>query len=219
MHKINRAEIKIFDTPVPYKEAYTIQIEAVQKRKNSIIPDTLFLLEHQPVITLGKNSGNKGIVASTAVLKEKNITIEHIERGGQATYHAPGQLIGYPIVNLHSLKMGAAKYVYNLEEVMIKTSKELGVNAVRRNKLTGVFADIENYPKIGALGLRITNGITFHGFALNINMDLSGYNYIVPCGIKNAHVASIYSITKNKFSMPEVMNIAAYNFNRIFYDN
>ncbi|MBN2801909.1 MAG: lipoyl(octanoyl) transferase LipB [Deltaproteobacteria bacterium] len=199
-----------------YESAHNLQLETVIKRKNNEIDDTLILLEHKPVITLGKNASKEGVLVSEETLRKQKIELHRIERGGQATYHAPGQLVGYPIINLHQIKSGVAKFVNNLETVMINVSKKLGVPAKRIPGLTGIFADIENSPKIGALGIRVTNGITFHGFALNIDMNLQGYNLINPCGLQSSQITSIAKITGQKYNIEKVKDITSIEFKKVF---
>ena len=180
--------VKKLDGPMPYGEASELQLELVEKRKEQAIGDTLLILEHNPVITLGRSAKEAGVVASQAVLSDMGIEVHRTERGGQATYHGPGQIVGYPIVNLHDLKMGAAKYVWHLEESIILAAKNLGVDAKRINGLTGVFC---GRGKIGAVGVRITKGIAYHGFAFNIAPNLQHYQLLVPCGLTDTPVASI----------------------------
>jgi lipoate-protein ligase B len=176
---------------LPYKDAHGFQLEMVKRRKAKEVPDTLILLEHPPVITLGRSATADDVIASPETLDRHNIQVHNIERGGQVTYHGPGQLVGYPIVDLHELKIGVQRYVSNLEEVLIRVANQFGINAKRLGGTTGVFCD---QGKIGAIGVRVTRGITFHGFALNVNPDLTHYRFIVPCGMAEIPATSIADV-------------------------
>ena len=197
----------------PYPEGYTLQKELVEKRSASQIDDTLLLVEHDPVITLGRNAATSGVVASSVALSNIGIAVHRIERGGQATYHGPGQIVGYPIVDLHGLKMGARRYVEGLEETMIRAAASLGVTAERKEGLTGVFTD---YGKIGAVGVRITRGITYHGFAFNVAPDLTHYRLIVPCGLTDTPVASIERILGTQIKMDTARTAIVTAFKSVF---
>jgi lipoyl(octanoyl) transferase len=186
--------VTLLDGITPYNEAHALQLKLVEQRKAGDIPDTLVLLEHPPVITLGKNADPLGVIASDEELDKRGISTHRIERGGQATYHGPGQIVGYPILDLHGLKIGIRQHVANLEDLMIKTAKKYGVDAGRKDGQTGVFHD---QGKIGAVGVRVTRGITYHGFAFNVNPDLTHYQLIVPCGMTDTRVTSIKAITGN----------------------
>lgn len=184
-------DLRVLDGLTPYDEGHGLQLELVEQRKASAIPDTLILLEHPPVITLGRNASDAGLLASAIELEREGVLLRRIERGGQATYHGPGQLVGYPIVDLHALAIGVATYVRNLEQVMIRAAAALGVEAHTREGLTGVFTD---RGKLGAIGVRVTRGVTFHGFAFNVDPDLSHYRFIVPCGMTGIAVTSLAAL-------------------------
>ncbi len=174
-----------------YEDAHRLQLETVELLKANQIPDTLILLEHPPVITLGKSADAKDVVAEKALLASQGIEVIRTERGGQVTYHGPGQVVGYPIINLDALNIGVSDYVKNLEEIMIRAAKCLDVDAGRRSGMTGVFSD---QGKIGAIGVRVTRGITYHGFAFNVHPELSHYQFIVPCGMTDIPVTSLAAI-------------------------
>ncbi|MBN2715594.1 MAG: lipoyl(octanoyl) transferase LipB [Deltaproteobacteria bacterium] len=198
----------------PYDQGHQLQRETVDAVKAGNAPHTLLLLEHTPVVTLGKNADARGVLASPERLAQFNVTVHRIERGGQATYHCPGQLVGYPIMDLHQLKLGAARYVHLLEEVLIRICSHFDVTARRIDGLTGIFT--EQGAKIGALGIRISRGISWHGFALNISPDLSGYNLIVPCGLTDTPMARIGDFTDPPPSMTAVKQVAAQIFAEVF---
>lgn len=212
---MNKLRVVKLDGLTPYAHAHQMQLDTVEAVKQREVPNTLYLLEHPPVITLGKNAAHSGVIASSEILAHQGVEVHQIERGGQATYHCPGQLVGYAIMDLHQLKLGVAKYVYLLEEVLIQTCAAFGVTAMRKEGLTGIFT--RSGGKIGALGIRVTRGVCFHGFALNVSPNLSGYNLIVPCGLTDTPMASIDSqIAASVPSMDEVKTVAAGVFVDIF---
>jgi lipoate-protein ligase B len=189
----------------PYGEAHALQRATVEQRKAGAVPDTLILLEHPPVITLGRNAAERGVTASSAELAAAGIEVHRIERGGEATYHGPGQIVGYPIVNLHELRIGVASYVRNLEETMIRAAAALGVESFRYEKLTGVFTE---HGKVGAIGVRVTRGVTYHGFAFNVDPDLTHYRLIVPCGMTGMPVTSVAQLLRGAGEAPPLMDAA-----------
>ena len=152
--------------------------------------DIVFLLEHSPVYTLGRSGGIENLKVSESFLKESGIPIVPIERGGNITYHGPGQLVGYPVINLKSLKLGVLDYVTNLEEVMIRTVADWGIDAERNELNRGIWV---GQSKIGAIGVAVRRSITFHGFALNVNVSLKPFEWIHPCGLEGICAASMES--------------------------
>ncbi len=197
----------------PYEEAHALQLQTVDKRKSGKIPDTLILLEHPPVITLGRNADPTGVLVSKDKLKQQGISVHRTERGGQTTFHGPGQLVGYPIFDLKAHKMGVRQYVTNLEETMIRAARDLGIKAERRDTMVGVFC---SQGKIGAVGVRVTHGITFHGLALNINPDLDDYKFIIPCGLTDTPITSIAAVTKTEPSMSQAQKVLIEAFLEVF---
>jgi len=186
--------IRVLDGYMPYEEARALQLETVDAVKAGGV-DTLFLLEHEPVVTLGRNaSAAAGVVATDEELANNGIAVHRAERGGQATYHGPGQIVGYPVVDLHRARLGVAQYVRGLEETMLRAARAFSVEAGRREGVVGVFADHGRGGKIGAIGVRVSRGIAFHGFAFNVAPNLAHYRLIVPCGMVGGHVASLESL-------------------------
>jgi lipoyl(octanoyl) transferase len=173
---------------VPYDEGMSLMADQLEARREDRAPDALLLVEHEPVLTVGRRGGTEHLVASTSQLIERGIEVHHVGRGGDITYHGPGQLVGYPIVCLRSAGLGARRYVECLEEVIIRTVAAYGIRAGRREGCTGVWVGGE---KIAAIGVQISRGLTSHGFALNVSTDLSAFEMIVPCGIADAGVTSI----------------------------
>ncbi len=175
----------------PYAEALALQRGLLERRQLGEVPDTLLLLEHPPVITLGRNAADSGVVAPPDMLRALGVEVHRVERGGQATWHGPGQVVGYPICDLRGLGLGAAAWVHTLEATMIRAAATLGVEAGRRPGITGVFT---HRGKIGAIGVRISRGVSYHGFALNVDPDLSHYRLIVPCGMAGVPVTSVAAV-------------------------
>ena len=168
----------------PFKEVWGLQKELVKKRQNGQIKDTLILAEHEPVYTLGKNANENHILQNSP----RDVKTYQIERGGDVTYHGPGQLVGYPIIDLHNYNKSISCYMRSLEKLIIDTLAEFRVTAERKDGLTGVWVGDE---KIAALGVRVTRWITMHGFALNVSPDLTYYSGIIPCGIFEYGVTSM----------------------------
>ena len=178
-------KIDILDLGVrSYKKVWDLQKELVKKRQNGQINDTLILVEHEPVYTLGKNADENHILQHTP----RNVKTYQIERGGDVTFHGPGQLVGYPIMDLHNYNKSISCYMRSLEQLIIDTLAEFRVTAERKDGLTGVWVGDE---KIAALGVRVTRWITMHGFALNVSPDLTYYSGIIPCGIFEYGVTSM----------------------------
>lgn len=213
-----------------YAEALTIQRELVALRKQQRIADVLLLLEHPPVLTLGRNAHRTNILASDELLAKRSIAIHAIDRGGDVTYHGPGQLVGYPILDLRGEflgkkgpHLGAVEYVRWLEEVLSRTCAEYGVLTERVAGRTGVWTTPGGSvpaKKIAAIGVHISQGITSHGFALNVTTDLRDFQWIVPCGIAGAAVTSLEEeIDTRRAAVPtmeQAMHAVSRNFGRIF---
>lgn len=178
---------------IDYGTALKLQETLVVLRKQGRIADTLLLLEHPPVITLGRNSKSANIVASPEFLSKKGVEIFEINRGGDVTFHGPGQLVGYPIVDLrgYTPKLGAVEFVRKLEEAIIRTCVEYSIATQRVKGMTGVWTASGEERKIAAIGIHISRGVTSHGFALNVTTDLDYFKLIVPCGITDKPVTSM----------------------------
>ena len=170
-----------------YKKTWNYQKDLLKKRSNNEINDTLILVEHEPVFTLGKNADKNHILQNCP----DNIKTYHIERGGDVTYHGPGQLVGYPILDLRNYKKSISWYMRSLEQVIIDTLFDYNITANRKKGLTGVWCNNE---KIAALGVRVSRWITMHGFSLNIDPNLNHYKNIIPCGIFEHGVTSMSGV-------------------------
>jgi len=173
-----------------YQEALKLQFEYLEKRISGEIGDTLLLLEHTPTITIGRNGNKENLLISEKILDQKNIKYYEVNRGGDITYHGPGQLVCYPIIDLKDHTKDVHKYLRTLEQIIIELLSEFDINAKRIEGLTGVFV---KRSKIASIGVGIKRWVTFHGLSININTDLSYFDLIVPCGLNNNPVTSIKS--------------------------
>lgn len=213
---------------VSYAEALAIQQQVIVARKQNLIGDTLLLLEHPPVLTLGRNAHRSNVLVSDDLLAQRGVELHEINRGGDVTYHGPGQIIGYPIIDLRGdlpgkkgPHLGPVDYVRLLEEVLIRTCGDFGVMTQRICKLTGVWTlagGSIREKKIAAIGVHVSQGVTSHGFALNVTTDLRDFEWIVPCGITDREVTSLEreADADRQPTMETVLNSTARNFGRIF---
>lgn len=202
---------------IDYGEALELQKTLMEKRQKEEIDDTLILLEHPPVITKGKRTEDHHIVLSATVLKSQGIGLYEIDRGGEATYHGPGQLVGYLIFNLYKKQRELKKFIGNVEEIFIRLlKKEYGITADRDLKHRGVWVGNE---KITAIGISIHKAVTMHGFAFNINTNLDHFKWIIPCGITDKGVTSIKKLTNKSQDMEDIKNLTGKYLAEIFnYD-
>ncbi len=200
---------------VPYPDARTLQRELVEDRREGRIPDTLLLLQHPPVITVGVkgDGGRSHILASPERLERGRIEVHESGRGGDVTYHGPGQLVGYPILDLRPNRCDVHRYVRDIEEVMIRVCADFGVGAGRIKGWTGVWTDAG---KIGAIGIRISRWITSHGFALNVSTNLEHFELIVPCGIADRGVTSLDRETDRRTEINEAEQRTIHRFCEVF---
>ncbi len=200
---------------VPYQDALALQRVLVEDRRADRITDTLLLLQHPPVITLGVrgDGGRSHIVASGSRLAELGIDVAETGRGGDVTYHGPGQIVGYPILDLRPDRCDVHRYVRDLEDVMIRTCADYGVTAARIEGLTGAWVGAA---KIGAIGVRISRWITSHGFAFNVDTNLDHFNLIVPCGISDKSVTSLRRLAGRDLQMEEVEDSLVRHLSEVF---
>jgi len=200
---------------IDYQAALDLQAQLVERRKQGLIPDQLLLLEHPPVITLGvrTRSDRSHVLESEAALAAKGVGLFETGRGGDVTYHGPGQLVGYPIVDLKPDRCDVHRYVRDLEEVLIRAVDAFGVRAGRIEGLTGIWVGDQ---KLAAIGVRISRWVTSHGFALNVNTDLSHFGLIVPCGITDKGVTSLERLLGHALPMDEVAETVARQFAALF---
>jgi lipoyl(octanoyl) transferase len=213
---------------ISYAEGLRLQAEVVAARKANLIADTLLLLEHPPVLTLGRNATRANVLATDETLSRKQIEVHEINRGGDVTYHGPGQLVGYPIFDLRGNlpgkrgpHLGPVDFVRLMEEALILTCKDFGVPAQRICKRTGVWTLAGGSipeKKIAAIGIHVSQAITSHGFALNVTPDLRDFELIIPCGIADRTVTSLEleSPLGPPPTLAQAANSAAANFGRVF---
>jgi lipoyl(octanoyl) transferase len=200
---------------VPYNVGLELQNALVEQRKRGEIPDQLLLLEHPPVITLGvkSRSDRSHVVATDEMLTAEGVEVFETGRGGDVTYHGPGQLVGYPILDLKPDRCDVHQYVRDLEEVMIRAAAAFGVTAGRIPGLTGTWVGQE---KLAAIGVRIARWITSHGFAFNVNTSLQHFDFIVPCGITDRGVTSLERLLGRRVPMAEVATAIENAFRDVF---
>jgi lipoyl(octanoyl) transferase len=211
---------------VDYATGLELQQTVVHLVKEGRIGHTLLLLEHPPVITLGRNAGMQNIVASREFLTSQGVELFETNRGGDVTFHGPGQLVGYPIFDLRAFtpRIGAVDFVRQLEEAIIRTCGDLGVPTQRVPGLTGVWTQDDHTAKIAAIGVHISRAVTSHGFALNVSTNLDYFKMIVPCGISDKPVTSLELEMEQTFagrgrklpSLEEVAELISRNFSRVF---
>jgi lipoyl(octanoyl) transferase len=196
---------------IDYGQALELQQRLVAGRKQGLTSDHLLLLEHPHVITLGRNGRMENLLAHGDVLERAGIAFYPTDRGGDITYHGPGQLVGYPILDLREWKRDVGAYVRAVEQVIIDTLADYGISAGRIPKLTGVWVDGR---KIAAIGVHISRWVTSHGFALNVSTDLNYFHYIVPCGLTRP-VTSMADLGAHT-TVPDVSRRLAVHFGRVF---
>jgi lipoyl(octanoyl) transferase len=199
---------------VPYGEALDLQKALVEERRAGRIPDLLLLLQHPAVITLGvRRDSRSHVTASDGQLAMHGIEVHEAGRGGDVTYHGPGQIVGYPILDLRPDRCDVHRYVRDLEEVMLRVCADYGLAAHRVDGLSGAWVGTE---KIGAIGVRISRWITSHGFAFNVNTRLEDFQLIVPCGIADRGVTSLRRLLGQKLSIEEVEDRFIRRFAEVF---
>ncbi len=213
---------------IPYEAGLVAQARVVAARQSGRIGDTVLLMEHEPVLTLGRNAARENILVSEEDLAQRGIAVHEINRGGDVTYHGPGQLVGYPIFDLRGdlpgkrgPHLGPVDFMRLLEEVLIRTCSEFGVPAHRVAKRTGVWTFAGGAlaeRKIAALGIHVARGVTSHGFALNVTTDLRDFDWIVPCGIADRSVTSLEVEADGKLgpTMERAANLVLKSFGHVF---
>ena len=194
---------------VDYAEAHRLQKEMQAKRIAGEITDTVLLLEHPPVLTMGRSAKNQHVLAPPQVLEARGISVHDVGRGGDVTYHGPGQLVAYPIIDLKPDRRDVRKYMWSLEETMIRTCADFGLSATRVEGLNGAWIGER---KVGAVGVRISRWVTMHGLALNVNSDLTHFELIVPCGIQDKAVTSVSAELGRTVGVADVLDPLARHF-------
>ena len=201
---------------IDYQTAWDLQHKLFEKRRTNKIDDTLLLLEHPHTYTLGKSANKSNLLYDDAELRKRNISLYNIDRGGDITYHGPGQIVGYAIIDLKNWVQDTHKYLRALEEVIINTLLEFGIQSERNENHTGVWV---NGSKICAIGIKVSRWISMHGFALNVNTDMELFNGIVPCGIDDKGVTSLSKELNKDIAVELVKNSLVNNMNIIFNYN
>lgn len=202
---------------IGYAEAYALQKRIVAARKAAAIEDVLLFCENPHVITQGRNGKREHLLANERVLQQKNVEYYETSRGGDVTYHGPGQIVGYPLVNLGAIRRDVVWYVRMLEEVMIRASAEFGVTAYRVPGKTGIWvAASPAEEKLGAIGVHISRWVTSHGFAYNVSTDLRYFDLIVPCGIAGRKATSLEKILNREVSQRDVQASIGRHFGEVF---
>jgi lipoate-protein ligase B len=198
---------------VEYGEAYRLQKKLHRQRLKGDIPDTLLLLEHPPTVTIGRSGSLENILVSREQLIQEGISLFFIGRGGDVTYHGPGQLVGYPIMDLSRRGKDIHRYVHALEEVLLRTLKDFSIFANRDDSHAGVWVDEE---EVAAIGLSIRRWVTMHGFALNVNPNLTHFSFINPCGFSDRKATSMSQILGREVDMEEVAKRLVAHFSDVF---
>ncbi len=203
---------------IRYTEACTLQRALVTARKADAVPDVLLLCEHPHVITLGRNGQRQHLLASDLLLRQMGVEFCETDRGGDITYHGPGQIVGYPILKLSEIRRDVVWYVRQLEEAMIRTTAEFSVTARRVDGKTGIWADVSGAgeEKLGAIGVHLSQWVTSHGFAYNVSTDLRFFDFIVPCGIAGKRATSLEKLLDRAVQSAEVSSRLARHFGSIF---
>ncbi len=199
---------------IGYDEAWRLQTDIVGARnRGELNTDTILVLEHPAVFTLGRRGGAENLLISEAFLEESGIAVTQVERGGDITYHGPGQLVVYPIINLEAAKISVVDFVHALEEVMLRTVEVWGIKAGRNSTNHGIWVGNQ---KLGSIGIALRKGISFHGLALNVNLDLTPFTWIQPCGLQGVQMTSMAKELSSEISMSEVRKVIKEKFQLIF---
>lgn len=205
---------------IGYTEASALQERLVAARKANAISDLLLLCEHPHVITLGRNAKRENLLASDRVLQQKNVEFHATNRGGDITYHGPGQIVGYPILNLAAIKRDVGWYVRMLEETMLRATADYGITAARESGKTGIWVSGSSptnpAEKLGAIGVHLSRWVTSHGFAYNVATDLRYFDLIVPCGIADRKATSLEKILSRRVDRAEASVRLTEHFAEIF---
>ena len=219
---MNNFSAHLYDLPVlPYDTALNFQKTLVEQAMEPTCANALLLLEHEPVVTLGRTTQVIHYGMHIDCLRQKGISVQETERGGSVTYHGPGQIVGYPILRLRNFCSGPKRYMRMLEEVIVRVLGEWGIEGKQVKNFVGVWVSCPADPngplaKIAAMGVRIERGITMHGFALNVTADLKPFEYIVPCGIEGCRVTSLAEILGWEPELDQVREQIARHFATVF---
>lgn len=200
------------DQPVSFSEGFRLQLSLHALRLNDELPDTVLFLEHTPTVTLGTRGRDQALLSSREQLAASGVDLEVATRGGDATYHAPGQLVMYPILKLGQKGRDSGSYLHNLEEIAIRTCGSFGVDAFRRKGMNGAWT---GKGKIAAIGFRIRRGVTLHGLSFNVNLELDGFEHIVPCGLAGEPIARLQDFFEESVSVEDARAGMAAHFSDV----
>lgn len=209
---MNELELRLLGS-IPYSEALALQKELHTKISEGEQKSTLLLLEHLPVITLGKHASEEDLLLPPASLDEMGISLERVDRGGEATAHEPGQLVIYPLMDLRRLKMGAKVFVNTLEDCVIELLSSYGISSRRDEEFPGVWVGMQ---KVCSVGVRISRGVSYHGLALNVLNDLKTFESIIPCGIRDRSMVTVSQVLGRELSVSEVSDHFVKIFSKKF---
>lgn len=213
-------ELILWRDPVPYPDAWNFQQRLHAERLSEVRPDTLLLLEHQPVFTVGRSTQPAHLLAGEAALSRTGAISYHVNRGGSVTYHGPGQLVGYPILKLSRYVSGPKAYVRLLEDMLIMVLAAWKIEGCRIDEAPGVWAQADGeLAKVASIGVRVDHGVTLHGFALNVDLDLAPFSHIVPCGLTGRRTTSMSAISQSSVPIRMVAGQVAACFGSLFRIN
>ena len=199
---------------IDYREAWELQGKLIAARKERVLKkDIVLFLEHPPVFTLGRRGGRECLLVSEEFLEKSGVQVIQVERGGNITFHGPGQLVAYPIVDLQSARIKVVDFVSGLEEVMLRTAAHWGIAAGRNSANRGIWVGPH---KMGSIGIAVRRGISFHGLALNVRTDLTPFSWIQPCGLKDVGMTTMQREIKQKLSMQQVRTVLKKHFEKVF---
>lgn len=215
-HHSSDGVLLTFPKPMPYPPVWELQSRFHRERQLGLRPDTVLILEHQPVYTLGRTTKLSDWGGNEAALRANGTDLCHVNRGGSVTYHGPGQIVAYPIIRLSQHAAGPKQLVWRLEEVIIRLLAKWNIAGCRIDKRPGVWVMNPTPAKIASIGLRIQHGITLHGFALNVDMDLEPFRRIHPCGLPHCPVTSMATLLDTGIPMDEIKDELAYSLSTVF---
>jgi lipoate-protein ligase B len=199
---------------IEYRDAWKLQTDLVDARiRNDVSSDVVLFIEHPAVFTLGRRGGDENLLVSESFLEKSGISVVPVERGGNITYHGPGQLVVYPIMDLHAARIGVVEFVEALEKVMLETVALWGIKAERNSANRGIWVGDR---KLGSVGIALRKGVSFHGLALNVNLDLLAFSWIQPCGLQDVQMTSMKQELSREISMPDVLKALKEQFETVF---
>ena len=198
---------------IAYQSAHALQMELLTMWKNKTGQDVFLILQHTPVLTLGRHANAGNIMVSRGFLERHGVELVKVERGGEVTYHGPGQIICYPVINLRDRRLSVGEYVSRLEQVMLDVVADFGISSSRNSKNHGIWLGKQ---KLGSVGIAVRHGISYHGLALNVNPDLEPFSWINPCGMSDVTMTSMEEITRERIQVEDIESSMIHHINRVF---